>query len=556
MPQMWKQLATAVLVTVVIIIRVVVVSNWCCPASYAGADQIVSSASIQSGTPISEQPKPISPIIDSSHQGYLLQDEAGHSVKPISVVLVENNLYFLGSGCLWLCQGVKAVVGGEDILVLKRFDPPKMVSPDPPWQEFNDFVYYPAQKSLVVLDKSGDVFQFSPTAQTWSVFHINMPTCGAPDPDYMALCAAFDGIELLDPERNQIWTACGPKKRLQPYFKEVLPWRLKPGDSSVCDAIAIGFAESTYVLRKDGRITKYNGNRQQWVHYNQPHNIRPSRLIVDGNRFLYMVERENNRVLRVDTIGGAYICFTFPKYADLRGMLPTPDGFWIVNGDQLMYRSFRTATPKIAQTSPHQIDARLLSIRWPIKGQNLPRHPGVYPGARRLYRYGVHEGLDLFNSSGTGTIIKIGTPVLAAHDGTIIRADLKFKDMNWVCFNRIMNECRLEHRTSSTNEDLFRGCQVWIDHGDGLVTRYAHLSRVNPELKINSQVKQGDLIGYVGVSGTGENLPGRVPYPHLHFEILLDNKYLGWGLTPAETIGVFEDIFAKPKNNEWSRIRK
>jgi murein DD-endopeptidase MepM/ murein hydrolase activator NlpD len=78
-----------------------------------------------------------------------------------------------------------------------------------------------------------------------------------------------------------------------------------------------------------------------------------------------------------------------------------------------------------------------------------------------------------------------------------------------------------------------------------LITRYAHLNKINPKLKVGQTVKAGDLIGFVGVSGTGQNLPGRAKYPHLHFEIWIDGKYLGYGLTPAETVGVFEDIFAR-----------
>jgi murein DD-endopeptidase MepM/ murein hydrolase activator NlpD len=69
------------------------------------------------------------------------------------------------------------------------------------------------------------------------------------------------------------------------------------------------------------------------------------------------------------------------------------------------------------------------------------------------------------------------------------------------------------------------------------------LNKVNPEVKKDQQVGRGDLIGFIGVSGTGQNLPGRAKYPHLHFEIWLDGKYLGWGLTPAETMGVYEDVF-------------
>jgi murein DD-endopeptidase MepM/ murein hydrolase activator NlpD len=75
------------------------------------------------------------------------------------------------------------------------------------------------------------------------------------------------------------------------------------------------------------------------------------------------------------------------------------------------------------------------------------------------------------------------------------------------------------------------------------MTRYAHLNKINPQIKKDQPVARGDMIAFVGVSGTGQNLPGRTKYPHLHFEIWLDGKYLGWGLTPAETMGVYEDIF-------------
>jgi hypothetical protein len=115
--------------------------------------------------------------------------------------------------------------------------------------------------------------------------------------------------------------------------------------------------------------------------------------------------------------------------------------------------------------------------------------------------------------------------------------------MNQATFNRVMADCLREHRTSDKNEDLLRGCQVWVDHGDNLVTRYAHLNKINCKIKVGQTVKAGDLIGFVGVSGTGQNLPGKAKYPHLHFEIWLDGKYLGYGLTPAETVGIFENIF-------------
>jgi murein DD-endopeptidase MepM/ murein hydrolase activator NlpD len=162
-----------------------------------------------------------------------------------------------------------------------------------------------------------------------------------------------------------------------------------------------------------------------------------------------------------------------------------------------------------------------------------------------LYRFGVHNGLDLFNQPGARLRVTTGTPVRAACAGQITRIDSPYKDMNYATYNRVIRECWQAHRTSPKNEDLLRGCQVWIDSGNGLITKYAHLNQANHKLHVSDHVKQGDIIGYVGVSGTGENLPGHTPCPHLHFEIWLDGNYLGWGLTPAETMSLFEDIFTK-----------
>jgi murein DD-endopeptidase MepM/ murein hydrolase activator NlpD len=216
--------------------------------------------------------------------------------------------------------------------------------------------------------------------------------------------------------------------------------------------------------------------------------------------------------------------------------LPAPKGFWILSGTYFLYRGTESATSPSVKCNPRQLEPELRGLLFPVAGHGLPNHAGVFPGARRLYRYGVHEGMDIFGPA-------MGTPVRAVKDGKIVRTDSNFVDMTAAKLESVMEQCRREHRTSEKNEDLFRGCQVWIDHGNGIVTRYAHLNRTNPALKLNERVKRGDLIGYVGVSGTGQNLPGRAKYPHLHFEIRVGDKYLGWGLTPQETIGVYEDIF-------------
>lgn len=54
------------------------------------------------------------------------------------------------------------------------------------------------------------------------------------------------------------------------------------------------------------------------------------------------------------------------------------------------------------------------------------------------------------------------------------------------------------------------GQVVIVDHGNGLTTRYAHLSKI--EASVNQEVGRGERIGQVGSTG-------RSTGPHLHYEV-------------------------------------
>jgi murein DD-endopeptidase MepM/ murein hydrolase activator NlpD len=92
-----------------------------------------------------------------------------------------------------------------------------------------------------------------------------------------------------------------------------------------------------------------------------------------------------------------------------------------------------------------------------------------------------HSGLDI--STGRGA------PVYATADGTVVSA------------------------SSSGNY----GNLVVVDHGFGIVTRYAHLSRFT--VKPGAKVSRGDLIGLVGATG-------RATAPHLHYEVLVNGRLM------------------------------
>ena len=59
-------------------------------------------------------------------------------------------------------------------------------------------------------------------------------------------------------------------------------------------------------------------------------------------------------------------------------------------------------------------------------------------------------------------------------------------------------------------EHYFAGKSVYIDHGQGVVTMYFHMSRLLVEP--GEAVAKGDVLGLVGATG-------RVTGPHLHFGV-------------------------------------
>lgn len=100
--------------------------------------------------------------------------------------------------------------------------------------------------------------------------------------------------------------------------------------------------------------------------------------------------------------------------------------------------------------------------------------------------FGENRDLSFSTGAHTGTDIQadMGTPIYASDGG-------------------VVTMCALHHS---------HGNVIYIQHDNGYRTIYAHMSAFADGIEVGTEVSQGQLIGYVGSTGTSTG-------PHLHFEV-------------------------------------
>ena len=137
--------------------------------------------------------------------------------------------------------------------------------------------------------------------------------------------------------------------------------------------------------------------------------------------------------------------------------------------------------------------------------QYSSQYSGSIPLAAGGYDFPVpaNTGISQYFSwfhSGTDITGPIGTPIYAAHSGTVSIVHVGTYDTGY-------------------------GTNVYIDDGDGVVTHYAHLQSVNVSVG-QSAVGGKTIVGWIGMTG-------RTTGPHLHFEI----KRNGVFVDPLQFVG-------------------
>lgn len=165
------------------------------------------------------------------------------------------------------------------------------------------------------------------------------------------------------------------------------------------------------------------------------------------------------------------------------------------NRDSLLYASLTTRNETYRyyrfQTADDNLvdyydengrSSRKFLVRKPISigetrsGFGMRRHP-------ILGYYKMHTGVDW--------AAPIGTPILAAGNGTVIKAQ-------W---------------------DAGYGRRVEIQHANGYITTYNHMSGFARGITEGIRVKQGQTVGFLGSTGLSTG-------PHLHYEVMVNGHFV------------------------------
>lgn len=184
----------------------------------------------------------------------------------------------------------------------------------------------------------------------------------------------------------------------------------------------------------------------------------------------------------------------------------------------------------------------------PIQGCNLPfGNPDLNVGAPRAYRSGTHNGLD-FNCGTTDH------DITAAADGEVLFVVSDYVDATPEDRDAVLANSALAVDTPFWTLAMLYGNFVVVAHplpesGDQIVSIYAHLSEVDDEIVTGRVVTQGMRLGSVGNTGTSasaEGISDNHVSVHLHWELHVNDRAIGYLQDPADTEPLYVSMLCSP----------
>jgi murein DD-endopeptidase MepM/ murein hydrolase activator NlpD len=491
-------------------------------------------------------PTPLPPTPTVQAQGTILLDTENSTlyrfsqdclVHPLRLVTLGDEIYALDSGRLKrltvgaspTCQVIQPLDNDVDGVAV---------------QEIGDIALSPEERSLLVLDRAGNVFRYLPDDALWRTERLaHAPE--ASSNQYLVTVSAFDdAFYLLDTNLGQIWRhGEGRAERVSV-------------DLDLREAVDLAVGQAFFLLAEEGYrgpvgLYRLSGTPlTPDADFAPPSDLtRPSQLFLDQQEggHLYAFDSDQRRLRVLDPTSGELVreYLLGAEEAEIHAAYAGQHKLYVASGDTIYVyprepsiaatlQPEPSATASLSSIPPH--NSRVLELlpplALPIEGTLLSNLSFRLPGAPRSYRYGVHEGIDFYWAAGEP--VTATTAVLSVAAGEIVRIDADYSPPGVEELEAMLAYAAEVYHTPADVLDVLRGRQVWIDHGGGLVSRYCHLSAVAEDLAVGDQVEQGQRIGFVGNSGTPASYYGQGLEMHLHLEIRIGEGYLGQYLRPAE----------------------
>jgi murein DD-endopeptidase MepM/ murein hydrolase activator NlpD len=163
--------------------------------------------------------------------------------------------------------------------------------------------------------------------------------------------------------------------------------------------------------------------------------------------------------------------------------------FGLITARDQTFRYYRFQTPDDGRVDYYDDNGRSVRkflLRKPILAGEITSPFGMryHP---ILHYARMHTGVDWANAP--------GTPILAAGNGVIIKAG-----------------------AGGAGEQGY-GRRIEIQHANGYVTTYSHLSGFARGIVEGAHVNQGQVIGYLGQSGLATG-------PHIHYEVIVNGRFV------------------------------
>ncbi|MEM7799778.1 MAG: M23 family metallopeptidase [Chloroflexota bacterium] len=462
-------------------------------------------------------------------------------VHPISMASNGESVWLLDGGRL---LNVSLRNPSEPAVMLKPGD---MIDGVPVQEPFDLAL---VDGGLLVLDRVGDVYRFDfddgmwthdryarPIGETSSHYYVSLATNGFDR--YLLETSYRYGLRYLPNQAETGWAVPEDVVLIDLAVGDPLP-----GGESVAYLLQRPLdidsgGERTEIIRYINGVPDLNFRPQAEIRRGRELQVGPTAVyLLDKAGFrLTVFNKENGTVLTQTEF--LYPISTFSLHLDQFGssLLTYAGRNAIYLPGQPDNKHVIETTQTLPHPQPHDLAVweGLPDFVLPILNLPVDRKELRLPGAPRHYRQGIHQGMDFYWGP--------GREVLASASGTVIRAMVNYQPPSTNDFIRWRAETNSLGFTSPEALDFYRGRQVWIEHENGYVSRYAHLSQIDPATVEGATVTQGQRIGAVGNSGSPGSLEGPDVDSHLHYELWIGDHYFGQYLRPVEVRELVEGLF-------------